>query len=418
MKNFKTILTFELKNYFENKTFLISTILISVVAIVCMFIPRFSDVFGEKKDAVVKTEEIGDSEQETITYDNKMIIFDPESIVSKEMFSQTFPQTELLIAESKEDVIEMVESNKAKAGFVMNSATNYEYYVFNKGLYDSTQNSFYQMIQVLSRMEYCSKNNLDYDELEMAYHVGITSTVEVLGKDAMSNYWYCYGLVIIVFMLIIFYGIMIATSVTTEKSNRSIEVLVTSTNPTSLLFGKVFAGAIASLLQASILLGSVLGSYQFNRDAWGSRLDMIFNIPAEVLITFAFFGLGGYLFYAFIYGMVGALVSKTEDINKSAGSIQMIIMIVYFVVLFQLQNIDGIAIKIASFLPISSYSAMFARVAMGKVEIWEIIISFIILVVSIIGIGIFGAKVYRSSTLRYGNPIKLRTILKSLKNKE
>lgn len=418
MKNFKTILSFELKNYFENKTFLISTILISIVAIVCMFIPRFFDVFGEKKDANVQSEEIGNTEQETITYDNLMILFDPEGIVSMELFSETFPKTEVVIAESKDQVIEMVESNSAKAGFVINSATNYEYYVFNKGLYDSTQSSFYQIMQTLSRMEYCESNNLDYNEFETAYNLEITSTVEVLGKDAMNNYWYCYGLVILVFMLIIFYGVMIATSVTTEKSNRSIEVLVTSTNPTSLLFGKVFAGAIASLLQATIILGSVLGSYQFNRDAWGSRLDMVFNIPSDVLITFGFFGLGGYLFYAFLYGMVGALVSKTEDINKSAGSIQMVIMIVYFIVLFQLQNIDGIAIKVASFLPISSYSAMFARVAMGKVEIWEVIVSFVILVISIIGVGILGAKVYRNSTLRYGNPIKLRSVLKSLKNKD
>ena len=146
-------------------------------------------------------------------------------------------------------------------------------------------------------------------------------------------------------------------------------------------------------------------------------VDM-FNIPAEVLISFAFFGLGGYLFYAFLYGAMGALVSKTEDISKSSGGLMMVVMIVYFIALLQLTNVDGIAMKVLSFLPISSYSAMFVRIAMGTVNTWEIIVSFVILVASIFGAGILGAKIYRMGTLRYGNPIKLTAALKDLKKSE
>ena len=124
------------------------------------------------------------------------------------------------------------------------------------------------------------------------------------------------------------------------------------------------------------------------------------------------------LFYTFIYGAFGALVSKTEDINKSAGSIQMVIMIVYFITLFQLMNIDGIAMKVLSYLPISSYSAMFARVAMGNVAVWEVVVSFIILVASIIGVGMIGSSIYRMGTLRYGNPIKITTAIKSLRKQK
>ena len=71
-------------------------------------------------------------------------------------------------------------------------------------------------------------------------------------------------------------------------------------------------------------------------------------------------------------------------------------------------------IKVLSFLPISSYSTMFARIAMGTVEAWEIVVSFLILVLSILGAGFLGAKLYRMGTLRYGNPIKLGTALKDL----
>lgn len=144
---------------------------------------------------------------------------------------------------------------------------------------------------------------------------------------------------------------------------------------------------------------------------------MFLDIPSDVLIAFAVFGLGGFLIYAFLYGALGALVSKIEDLNKSAGTAQMLVMIVYIVVLLQLTNIDGVVMKVCSFLPISSYSAMFARVAMGSVEMWEIVVSAILLYASVVGMGIVGGKIFRNSTLRYGNPIKLSNALKDLKKK-
>ena len=137
-----------------------------------------------------------------------------------------------------------------------------------------------------------------------------------------------------------------------------------------------------------------------------------------MLLSFAFFGLGGYLFYGFLYGAMGALVSKTEDVSKSSGGLQVVIMVVYFFSLLQLMNIDGPVIKVLSFLPVSSYSTMFARIAMGTVAPWEVVVSFLILAASIVGTGVLGARLYRMGTLRYGNPIKLSTALKDLKKSE
>ena len=128
--------------------------------------------------------------------------------------------------------------------------------------------------------------------------------------------------------------------------------------------------------------------------------------------------MGGYLFYAFLYGAMGALVSKTEDVSKSSSGLMTVIMVVYFFSLFQLTNVDGPIIKVLSFLPFSSYSTMFARIAMGTVAPWEIVLSAIILIASIFGAGVLGAKLYRMGTLRYGNPIKLSTALKAIRKSE
>lgn len=415
MKKILIVLKYELKEYFSNKAFMGLTILLAVLGAGALFLPRFVDMSGITGVKITGGESSG---EETAEGEKELFLYaDEAGIVQEEVLARMFPEADWREA-GAEEIKAAVEAKEAQAGFVVTGKTQYEYYVFNKPMTDHNTMVFEQAMKLFYRMDYCSSAGWDLDEITAMYDVPITVEEQVLNKDSGSNYWYCYVLIIIVFMLIVYYGQMIAVSVTNEKSNRAIEVLVTSTSPNSLLFGKVLAGAIGGVFQLGVLLGAVLVSYQVNREQWGGMLDMFLHIPAEVLLAFAFFGLGGYLFYAFLYGAMGALVSKTEDISKSASGLMVIVMVVYFFSLVQLTNIDGTVIKVLSFLPVSSYSTMFARIGMGTVAAWEIIVSFLILAVSIVAAGILGAKLYRMGTLRYGNPIKFSKALKDLKKSE
>lgn len=416
MNKFSVVLGYELKQYFKDKGYLAITFIIAIVGAVALFLPRFIDLSGftgvDKEGKVIEAEE-----GSNVTDPMNFAIYDKNGIIVKDILDACYPDSTITKANSEEEVKELVESEEVEAGFVIYSYNKYDYYVYNKGVFDANKELFNSALRAMSRYSYAATQGIDYAELEMVVNLPVEANDIVLGKDNEDNYWYSYMLVIFVFMLIIMYGQMIAVSVTNEKSNRSIEVLVTSTSPNSLLFGKVIAGAIAGLFQAGFILGAILISYGANRAVWGNVLDMILNIPANVLVAFAAFGLGGFLFYAFLYGAMGALVSKTEDVSKSSGGLMMIIMIVYFISLAQLTNVDGPIMKVLSFLPVSSYSAMFVRIAMGTVSMAEIIISFVILVISIFVAGIIGAKIYRMGTLRYGNPIKLTTALKDIRKK-
>ena len=412
MKKFGVIFQYELMNYIKNKSYVITTVIIALVAGIIMFVPNFIDigsVTGENKNDVSDENSGADS-------DSTILVYDKSGMVTDISFIQNFYHDDAIKKASGEnELVDKVKADEVSAGFVVNSLTDYDYYVYNQSMTDDNQVVFTQVMTVLNQMVYCQKNGIDYASLTQAFNPQIDCHENILGKDMGSNYWYCYGLVMIIFMIIIMYGSMVATSVTQEKSNRTMEVLVTSVDTNLLFFAKVLAGAIAALIQSAVMLGTVLISYKINQDKWGGMLNMVLDIPANVLVVFALFGIGGFLFYTFIYGAMGALVSKTEDINKSAGGVQMVIMIVYFITLASLTDVDGIMIKVTSFLPVSSYSAMFARVAMGSVNTWEIVVSFIILVASIVVVGIIGAKIYRMGTLRYGNPIKLSNAFKSIK---
>ncbi|MCI6677313.1 MAG: ABC transporter permease [Clostridiales bacterium] len=428
MKQFTTVLKFELTNYIKNKTYMLTTILMAVILGAMMFLPHFIDMGNDtdtpaKIEQSAQQEDLDQSSEENESVDfqeTKYMIFDPDQIIDNTLLKVYFPGIAWQKAENDQQVRKAIENKEAKAGFCVEAQNQFTYYILNKDMDNNDPAVFTKLLGVIKQMEYCKQKKLNFEEVTQIFQFEneVQHKEEILGKDMMSNYFYCYIFVILIFMMIIMYGAMIATSVTTEKSNRSIEVLVTSTSANSLIFGKVIAGAIAGICQMGIILGSILISYQINRTGWNGMLDQYLNIPENVLIIFALFGIGGYLFYAFLYGAVGALVSKTEDINKSAGGLQMIIMIVYFVVLAQLSNVDGIVMKIASFLPFSSYSAMFTRAAMGAVELWEVIVSFLILAASVVVAGLIGAKIYRMGTLRYGNPIKFSQALKDIFRKE
>lgn len=424
MKKFLTVLKFELSNYIQNKVYMLITVLLTVVLAVVMFLPSIfdmSELLGTEPKT--KTEESADakddeeepSEEDIATY----VIYDKENVFAGDLtaLETTFADSEWKTADSADEVKKMVETQEADGGFVVKNTLTYEYFVYNKDLTDMDTFMFDEVLAQNYRVLYCAENNLNLEEVMSLINVQIDSNEQILGKDMSDSFAYCYILVIVVFMLIVFYCVMIATSVTSEKSNRSIEVLVTSTTPNSLIFGKVIAGVVASFVQVALVLIVALGGYALNRESWGNKLDAILDIPANVLAVFAVFAIFGFAFYAFIYAAIGALCSKTEDLNKSSSGAQMIIMIVYFVVLMQMSNIDGTAMKVLSFLPVSSYSAMYIRVAMGEVALWEIIVSFLILLASTGVVGYIAAKIYRMGTLRYGNPISIRSALKSLKDK-
>ncbi len=160
-------------------------------------------------------------------------------------------------------------------------------------------------------------------------------------------------------------------------------------------------------------MSSVLIAYKVNSEAWNSILYNLFKIPLELI---AIFGILGYLFYSFIFGALGALVAKTEDIGSSVGPIMMIFIVVFMISIFGLINGDSTVIKACSYITFASPMTMIVRVATGAVTLGQFIISALILITSTVLAEIGDAKIYRMDTLVYGNPIKLKNALKWLKS--
>lgn len=408
MKQFITVLQFELNNFIKSKSYLITTILISLILIIGLSLPSFID-FNFLNDN--KVEESNDKVTLGI-YDKNNDIKDLSTI------EKSFNNVKWKEYKNEKDMKKDIKDKDIEAAFVVKSLSEYTYYVNNSSMDDTNKEVFEEALKTLYRESEINELGIDFSKVEKVYNAKIKSDVEILGKDSVRNFIYTYGLIFIVYMMIVLYGQLVATSVTAEKSNRAIEVLVTSTSTNSLIFGKVIAGVLSSIIQVAAWLGSALITYSVNSDAWNNKLDFLFNIPADVLVTFSIFGVLGFVLYCFIYAVLGALVSKTEDLGKSSTSITMIIVVVFILSITTLSSPDSLLSKVLSYVPFSSCFSMFLRVAMGSISLIEIIISFVILVASIILVGIIGSKVYRLGTLMIGNPVKLSKVLKSMRKEK
>lgn len=410
MKQFKTVLKFELNNYFKNKSFMVTTILLAVLVVGILVVPTFIPGLlkgGSKENK--ETQEAEGEVQDTLGfYLSTTEIENPEPLLS-------MVPAKWRSFDSGDALKQAVEAGEIEAGFILNSSNSVTYVVNNLSMSDTYAELFEAALTQYKKQLYLIEKGLTSAEAAEAESFVVHVTPEILGKNSVRNYGYTYVLVFIIYILIIFYGQMIAVSVTTEKSNRAIEILVTSVNPNSLIFGKVLAGAIAGVLQMVLIVGSGFGAYYAVGDAWGGKLDFLFQIPARVLAAYAVFGLLSYLLYAFIFGTLGAMVSKTEDISKSATPVTLIYVASFLIAMLGMTDSDSLLMKAASFIPFTSGNAMFIRVSMGSVAVWEIVLSGALLVTCCIAAGILAARLFRFGTLHYGNPIKLTRALKNLR---
>lgn len=408
MKQFLNVLRFELNNYFKNKSFIITTIILMLVIVFAVVVPTF--FIEHRQDEVVT-----DVQQEDIPSASLGIVLSKDIEENKDSLLNMMP-VEWKIYSTKDDLTKAVKQDEVGAGFVLYNKKEYSYIVHNRSFSDQWSLIFEDSLKKWNKNIYLLEQGLDQKQIMKLEQLNIQHDEIVLGKDSEQNFAYTYVLIFATYFLILFYGQMIAVSVTNEKSNRAIEILITSVHPNSLIFGKVIAGAIAGLIQMFLILGSGFVAYAFMADQWQGQLDFLFDIPANVWFAYIAFSLLSYLLYSFIFGALGALVSKTEDISKSAMPVTMIYIISFFIAMFGMQSSNSMLMKVASFIPFTSGNAMFIRVSMGNVALWEVLLSFGLLVVTCIFVGILAAKLFRFGTLNYGNPIRIRTAIKNMKN--
>lgn len=409
MKQFKTILSFELANYFKDKLFIgITVFLVAVIAVV-MFFPRFT-VGGD------------DNSSTGANSNSVMLISAKDETLSKqiaESFKPVFTDYNVEAVDYNLDSIkDSIKNESAECAFVFDSADSYTYYVNNLQMTDVNTEIADEILKSISISDKLIQSGLSAEKAQEIMGTAISYEVQTLGVDQINNFFYTYIMVFALYMVIVFYGQMISNSVAMEKSSRAMELLITSAKPTSLMFGKIIAACLAGLTQLICVFGSSIIFYNLNKSYWGDNMiiNSIFNMPVELFAYMLIFFILGLLVYSFMYGAIGSMVSKVEELNTAAMPVTLIFVASFLVVVFSMSSgeVDNLLMKVCSFIPFTSPMAMFTRIAMSTVPVYEIIISVIILIASVFLIGFGSAKIYKTGVMLYGTKPNLKNMIKTV----
>lgn len=408
MKQFFTVFKFEFINFIKNKIFVGLTLVLAIVIAIVTFFPRLAngkDIslnFGD--DTIPSLLIVNNSGDETLTDALKSALIDYEITVEKY---------------DLEKAKELVTNEEYKIAIVIDSPLKYNYVVDNLGLYDTTSYIIDEILLSSYKMNYLANAGLSNEEIDEFSSAFVTSESIIVGQDQTQSFFHAYLLMMVLYMAVLIYGQLVAQSVATEKSSRAMELLITSANPKSLIFGKVIGTGVAGLAQITLLLLWGVICIIINKDylADNEVMSMFMSIsPSVIVYTVVFFVLGFGL-YAFLNGAMGSMASKLEDVGTLTMPV-MFTFIVSFVItiaFMSADNIDNPFINILSYIPFTAPMAMFARICMGTASHLEALVSIVILIISIYGVGRLAVAIYRIGILMYGKPPKFNEIARALK---
>jgi ABC-2 type transport system permease protein len=265
---------------------------------------------------------------------------------------------------------------------------------------------------------YFSGKQLTQDEITFA-----RKDVEINGfrissdeKVAQEGYGNRIAMVLFSFLLymaLIFSGAMTMNAVVEEKSNKIVEVLLSSASSTELMAGKIFGTAIVEIIQMIIWLSPVM---LLITTSW-------FFIPPEFMpqmsIGYILYFLFNYalalITYVALYATVGAIFDNPQDAQSGVWPLLMLIMIPFFIALGLESNAQTSFAVIASLFPFASLIVMPARMILVEVPLWQILLSSLINIIVLIGIFKLAGKIYRIGILLTGKKPKWSEVIRWLK---
>ncbi len=242
-------------------------------------------------------------------------------------------------------------------------------------------------------------------------------------KEASAEVATILGMVFtfLIYMFIFAYGGMVMQGVLEEKTNRIIEIMVSSVKPFDLMMGKLIGIGLVGLTQFGlwgilILCFTVFGTTLM---AGSEAFTLVLSVLSvgnvlELCIYFILFFIGGYLMYASLFAAIGAMVNSQEDTQQYMMPITILILFAFYAGFYSAQNPDGPLAFWTSMIPLTSPIVMMTRLPYG-VPWWELILSIALLVVSVILVIKLTAKIYRIGILMYGKKPTYSEIIKWLK---
>ena len=409
MRDLKTVIIFTMKDMVKRKSFIISTIIILLLIVIGFNVPNIIKAFSGEDSGISKILVV-DSEnfyEGTLSSLNSMELGYEFDIKTEDISFDTIKQQ---IENDEISSCIIIESN--------DSNLKMKYIVKNMIMMQSIPENCVNALSTLYTNLQISKLGLSEQELQSLnpnFEFEIEQTEE---QEVSGNLFTMMMLSIVLFYAIYFCAYQVSSSITTEKTSKIMETLVTSTSPRTIVLGKTIGIGIVGLVQVCLIVLVALISAQtfLEPGILESILDMSQVTPFLAVVVLLYFILG-YFAYALMYALTGSTVSKPEDIQSANTPVALLAVVGFYLAYFSMMNPTSSINVFASMFPISSPFCMPFRVMMGIATPTDVAISLAILLVTILVIAKVAIKIYSSAIFNYGSKMSFKEIMRIYKDK-
>lgn len=405
----------------KTRAFAISTVLTPLFLGAMLFLPAILASRGESRTDTVAIMEVGTNTLRPLV--QRMAIDTlpgGQKRWNLRYVTLRSPDTANIIAEWTQEALD----NKLDAYIVCDSTiwsgSEVQYYATNV----SRLTLFRSLRSDLS--DYVVSHRLERAGLDPKLTEALTSRVELqpikigaTGRskaDFLSDYFGGLLFTMIMMMVIISYGNTLMRSVIEEKTSRIIEVLVSSVGPGQIMSGKILGLAAASMSQVLIwiLMGAMMGTGGVGSAYIGGAASIF---SPSFALWFVLFLIMGFAFFSCVFALVGAIVPTEQDAQHFVGPITMVLVLPIVVEFAIIENPGALWVRLLSYTPPFSPSIMLMRLTFSRVDVWEPLLSLVILTAATAGIAWFSGRVFRIGILMTGKRPTLPEILKWVKYK-
>lgn len=407
-----TVATFTIKDMIKRKSFIISNVIILLIIVVLFNVPNImkmikgDESFGGEntKLLIVDKDNVYEGTLENI---NTMELGYEVQVANEEITFETIKE-KITNEEIEEAIVITAKDNQLHIEYIVD---NLLYISEMPEKLVSTLSTLYSNLQI-------SKLNLSVEQLasinpNFTFDMKQTEEQEMQGNPAVMMI-----LSLVLFYAIYFCAYQVSSSITTEKTSKIIETLVTSTKPSTIVLGKTIGIGIVGLLQIlAMIIVALISNSLFLEEGFLDGLISLENITPFLLVITIIYFLLGYFTYALLYALTGSTVSKPEDIQSANSPVAILAVIGFYLAYFTMMNPTSELNAFAGIFPLSSPFCMPFRVMSGLASYGEIALSVVLLSVTIFIIAKVSIKIYSSAILNYGSKINLKDIMKIYKDK-
>ena len=412
MRDLFIVAKFTIKDMIKRKSFIISNLIILLIIILLFNVPNILNaIIGDNTPSETKT---------NILIMDKDNIFEGtlEQLNDMDLGYQAIISNEDLQLEDIKNKIENGDIEEALKITNQDGNINIEYIVENLAMVTNVPESLVNAVTTIYSNLQISKLGLTQEQLASLvpnFNFEMTQTEE---QEVQGNQFAMMLMSLVLFYAIYFCAYQVSSSITTEKTSKIIETLVTSTTPRTIVLGKTIGIGIVGLIQiAAIIATALISNALFLEEGVLDGIIDFSNITPFLGIITAIYFILGYAVYALLYALTGSTVSKPEDVQSANGPVAIIAVIGFYLAYFTMMNPTSELNKLAAILPISSPFCMPFRVMMGIATTQEIAISLVVIAITIFVVAKISIKIYSQAILNYGSKISFKDMLTMYKNK-